>query len=842
MRFFKQKNVIEWLLPFLCIVTLLVFIYSFFSPSLPRFRLSLAHIKDELAVLLIVLFASHMYLERKKWVGAFSGRRKIHVLVFSMIFSLVLLSRLPYLVYPLTFLNADKSVTLLMVKNIAQGISFPIYFYGQFYQGSLPAYVYAFLYNLLPQLNVSVLLVNFLVYTVFVLFVALLIRKVTNKRSFFYPLLVFSLPLAGMNLFTNDMVRGIPFIVLFEFLLLYLVYQVIFEDKRHLFLIGFVGGLLYWLYLPSVGFILIAFGWLFGFLLVRKKVRLMLLSSVSFVLGFCVGNFPNILAEINNHFINTKFLIFSPRSPGTRWIFDLGSIDKIFEVIFIGLDVNKAVATVIFILFVFSFGYVLFRSLKEKSLQRIYILIVFLAGLIVLFLSGYPPIPRYLIHYRLYSFFILVIIVQALQEMKIFQLKGTKFLFLLLFAGLLVWKSGIRFSEWREIQRRNAQEIAALNKIEEKVVLGNYWDVMRLAPFMENDRLLITAPSANHPEGIFTFSKYYPAALKLGELWSKTPKAYLAPSSKSESIERLLRDFGITYSRDDLPSNRYVLYSDFPADLSPCFVEFFGSDLKRQYLAKERNQVLFIKERLAEIPEPRIQGRDITVFNPLSDELASQGWSEHRIKDWRYVLRKGNHRISFPLDFSSETTTFALPEFLSVKEGTYRKLIYFLNTPVFDYGEMDIHADFQNSRVILSHIRDSLLFTPMRDEMKRQIRGLPLERLEMTLSDPSIRKLECEVYSFLNFETTIWTNRYEQIVYVNGREYVLTPGENTITIPIDQEQTLQFDTEHRSLLLAKDSHGNIIFPNTGAVLERMKVHRDGSSISVIPFLKKDPED
>jgi hypothetical protein len=343
MRFFNRKNVVDRLIPLLFILTVLVFVYSFFSPSLPRFRPSLAPIKDELVLLLSVLIAGFIILKRQKWPAAFSDRAKIHVLYFSVMFLLVLLSRLPYLIYHLTLLNADKSVTLLMVKNIAQGVSFPIYFYGQFYQGSLPAYVYALLYTLLPQLNLSVLVVNFFVYALFILFAALLIGKITNRSSFFYPIIVLCLPLAGMNLFTNDLVRGIPFIVFFEFLLLYLVYQVIFEKKRYYFLAGVVGGLLYWLYLPSISFIIIVSGWLCGFLLVQKKVRLILRASVSFIIGFCVGNFPHILAEINNDFINTKFLLFSPRSLGKTKLFDLTSLTRIFEAIFIDLDMSRVV-------------------------------------------------------------------------------------------------------------------------------------------------------------------------------------------------------------------------------------------------------------------------------------------------------------------------------------------------------------------------------------------------------------------------------------------------------------------------------------------------------------------
>ncbi len=840
--FFKQKNVFERLIPLLFILTFLVFVYSFFSPSLPRFRPSLSHIRNELSALLVALFAALVVLKRQKWKSAFSNRTKTYVFYFFATFILVLLTRLPYLVYHLTLLNADKSVTLLMVKNIAQGDSFPIYFYGQFYQGSLPAYLYAFLYKLLPQLNLSVLAANFLVYALFISFAALLIGRVTGIRSFFYPIVVLSLPLAGMNLFTSDMVRGIPFIIFFEFLLLYLVYGVIFEKKRCFFLIGVIGGILYWMYLPSIGFILIAFGWLVGYLLVRTKIQMILRSSGSLAAGFCVGNFPHILAEINNYFINTKFLIFSPRTLDDSKIFDLASFAKMFESIFFDLDVNTAVSFCIFLLFVLSFGYILFLFFREKDFKKTYLLIFFLGSLVFLFLSGYPPTPRYLIHYRVYSLFPLVLIIQALQEMKIFQRKGARVFFLLVFVSVSVWKTGIRFPELREIHRKNKQEIAALDKTGPKVILGNYWDVMRLDPFVKKDKLLITAPSAGRPAGIFTFSKYYPAALKLGDLWGRTSKAFLAPSSKSEPADLLLDDFGVTYERDDIPPGRYTLYSNFSIDLSPVFYELFKSNLENRYLSKKRNLFLFFKEKLADIPEPLIQNGHIRIFNPLLNEVKDEKFSMRDLRDWRYVLKKGSHRISFPLDFSRENTTFAFPEFLAVQGGTYEKYIYFLNMPIFDFGEIDIGKDFQEKQLIISDVRDSLVFTPMRDEERQSVRGLPLEQLEMTVLDPSIHTVECELYSFFNFHTTIWTNRYEQVVYVNGTGHLLMPGENNLTVSVREEKTLRFDTKHKSLLLAKDSRGNIHFPNTGVVLERLKVYREDSSSFVVPFLKKGIED
>lgn len=421
-------------------------------------------------------------------------------------------------------------------------------------------------------------------------------------------------------------------------------------------------------------------------------------------------------------------------------------------------------------------------------------------------------------------------------------MRWAKAFFLFIFVGLTIWKAAIRVPELRETHRKNKQEITALNRTEQKVILGNYWDVMRLAPFIKNEKLFITTPTASHPEGIFTFSKYYPAALKLGDLWDKTSKALLIPASKSEATEQLLRDFEVSYERNDLPSGRYVLYSNFSIELSPGFIEFMSSNLIKQYLATEREAVSFIRQRVADIPGPYIQDSLITVSNPFMDELSSQEWRGNEPRDWRYVLKKEDHQISFPLNFSVKRTRFAFPKSLAVEEGTYEKYIYFLNTPFFKCGNMDIHADIQDKKFIVSEMWDSLRFTPMRDEKRKNIRGLPLEQLVLKVLDSSLHTLECDVYSFFNFDSTIWTNRYEQIVYVNNKEYVLTPGENRLTIPMNEERTFHFDTKYRSLLLAKDSNGNVIFPNTGVVLERIKVYRDDSSFLIVPFLKKTPED
>jgi hypothetical protein len=837
MPIFKQSLFIERLIKTLLVFTLLAFTFSFFSPSLPRFMLFI-HLREELALLMLALLSGLGLLKKKKWIACMRfSRFKPQVVFFFITFILVSLTRLPYLIYYQTLLNADKSVSLLMIKNIVGGVSFPIYFYGQFYLGTLPTYLYSLLYAFISNLNLSVLFVNLAAFSLFVCVASMLIKKITNRSSFFYSLIFLSIPLTGLNLYTNDIMRGIPFIILFEILLMYLIYQAIFGDKKYFFLIGLIAGILFWLYQPSLTFALIACLWLFLSLIISKKFGLFLQSLIFVILGFFTGNLPHILAEINNHFISTKVLFLSSGALKNLRTLNITSLWKILKVALSDLDVNHIVALVFFLLFVFGFCYSLISFIKKKDIKKIYLPIFVLANLIFLILSGYPPTSRYLIHYRLYSIFTVLIPIQALQELKIFQKRKIKTLFVLLFAGLFVWKTSVRYPELQISHEKNIKDIMALENSEAGIILGNYWDTMRLSPFVKKEILMMTAPTEAHPQGIFTFSKYYPSALKLGQLWDSTNIAFLAPPSKS--ISTPLNDLNISFNTRKLPSQRYTLYTHFSKNLSPAFFGVLNSNLKQRYMEKNRSSYLFFKEKLSDIQEPVIQEGRITFISPWSNDPTVQGFTKQELRDWRYVLRKGSHQLSFPLDFSQKFSTFILPQSVGIDQGTYQKYIYYLNMPVFHCGKMEIPDAFTNKHLLVSNMQDTLVFTPMRDKTRKLVKGLPVERLELTILDSSVHYLECQVYSFFNFDSTIWTNRYQQVVSVNSKEFVLRPGVNRLKIDLSDERVLCFDTKYKSLLLARDSQGNIMFPNTGVVLEKMTLFTDGSSLTIVPFLKKD---
>ena len=166
-----------------------VLVFSFFSPALPRLGVPFSSLKGEFLALFLAFVLLYAVLEKRKIIEAWlSGAIPMWLWLFVAALSLQLLTRVPFLVHYQASLNADKSVTLLMIRNITAGSSYPIYFYGQLYQGSLNAYLYSMIHALfVAPLALSVLIGNALFLSIAVLFGSALINRLTSSTSFFYP-------------------------------------------------------------------------------------------------------------------------------------------------------------------------------------------------------------------------------------------------------------------------------------------------------------------------------------------------------------------------------------------------------------------------------------------------------------------------------------------------------------------------------------------------------------------------------------------------------------------------------------------------------------------------------
>ncbi len=839
MRIFKTRFLLERATNVLIVINIVAVIFAFFSPSLPRLKISLIHLKEELLSILLLLLIFSAVLKKEKLIFLAKKKEfKKGIFIFFSILFLQVLTRLPFLINDKSLLNSDKSVTLLMIKNISKGISFPLYFYGQFYQGSLDAYVYSLIYSLIPSLKMSVLIGNMIFFSLFVFFCCLLTNKITDSNSFFYPILILSLPITGLIFFSNDEVRGIPIVVFFEILLIYFVYEAIFEKKERFILIGLTVGILFWIYQPSVTVIIIMLLWMFSSFIHRHHIEFFLKSLFFVACGFFLGNLPHILGEINSSFINTKVLFFSKGILKNLKHFNKASLSRIAAATIMELDINKVISYVFVFLFAFGLLISISIAIKKKDSKRLYLPLLFSFNLVLLLFSRYPPVQRYIVHYRLYSFFTVLIVILIFKELKIFNTKIIKILFVIFFVSFSIWQTVERYPFLRKSHLENERDIAEINKTEDKIILGNYWDTMRIAPFLDDKKVITVTPSSIFPDAIFGLSKYYPSALRLGSMWDSENKSFIAPYAKKGMIDGLLKDFNIKFSNKQLPSGRYIIYSNFPKKLSPSVYELLNSDLKKRYISGKKPVYFYFREKILKIPELIIEGTKITIVIRNGEFSSLQKIGKKFFKDWRLVLKRGKMQISFPIDFSKKRVSYFLPDSIVFEEGKYDVYITFLNMPLFYHGEIQLKENYKDKKLMISDISDPLLFVAFQDRKNEHKFGLPINQTRIKVLDKAITSIELHVYSFFNFNSSIWTNRFHQTLKINGKEFPLNHRENKIVYTVAQKKELSLNMKYKTLLCAKDSRGNPIFYNTGAIIEKIVIHSNDLSWSIVPFLKK----
>ena len=100
---------------------------------------------------------------RKRWP---IDRRDVVVLI--LILTATTLFRIPFLTHSFGLMNSDDAIVALMGKHIAEDRRPPIFFYGQFYLGSLVSHYGAIVFVLFGYSVFLAKLSAFLVYLVFI--------------------------------------------------------------------------------------------------------------------------------------------------------------------------------------------------------------------------------------------------------------------------------------------------------------------------------------------------------------------------------------------------------------------------------------------------------------------------------------------------------------------------------------------------------------------------------------------------------------------------------------------------------------------------------------------------
>lgn len=821
----------------LLFIDILLLIYTFFMPTLPRLPLIL--VSKQLLFLHLIFLLIIFFFIKKNLIREFfySQTFKKNIKIFLLILIIILITRIPFLIHNFAYINSDSSVTLLMIKNISKGEDHPIYFYGQFYQGSLFAYISSLFYLCTNHLKLSVIIVNILLYSLFIFVCVFLLNKISDNISTFYTIIFLSIPITASQLFTAEYIRGYSLIILLEILLITLTYLILFEKRKHFFLIGLISGILFWIYQPSISIILISLLLIFLHILIKKKI-IVFLNAIFFILfGFFWGCFPHILAEINNKFINTKAFYFFDEKINILDFFKPTYLFKIFSAPLSNLDSSKIVSFTFIMLFIVGFLTSIYLSIKKKSLKKSYLPFFFFLNLLIISISGFPPTDRYIIHYSLYSFLVLLFIVLFFKEIRIFNKKILKMTILIFFITFSLIKIIQDNTPARESHTKNLSDIQAINNIENKIILGNYWSTMIFSPFLNKNKVINPKPFVLSKSGILRFSKYYPNALKLGNIWHKEKKTLIFLEFKEKDVDELFNSFDIQYKKKFLPSKNHIFYSDFSKNLSTDLISIISLNPKENFIKNKKNNYFMAKKNLSNPEQLKIECNNQTLFLPYLNKNVQLLNNPEFLRECKYVLLNGNFQISFYLH--EKNNFHKIPDWISIKNGTYRRFIYFQNIPLYNLGESRLELNSNNELLILSNLRDTLYFYDcfQTGKKEKKIKGIPVNNLRLKILNKKTTHLELHLYSLMDFSSSIWNNRYKQILYINKKPIILEYGKNKISYYVKHIKEIQFITRFKTLLSADNSRGKRVFLNSGIILEKIIVHtKDLGEKSIIPFL------
>lgn len=657
-----------------------------------------------------------------------------------------------------------------------------------------------------------------------------MIQRVTQTKTILYPVLILSLPLGGLNFLASDEIRGFALIVLLEVLLAFLVYKVIFESERPFFAIGLVTGILFWTYQPASIFFVVVLTWMSACLLSRRELKKFCYSGLFGSAGFFIGCLPHLLAEINNGFINTRGLFLSSNIADRGHISHKGLLANISSALLTDLDASRIISYLVVLAFVAGLSLSVYLFIKKRNRKTIFLPVIYAFSIIILAMSNYPPTPRYIVHYKLFSFMTFLLAIVPFNTIRSLRSRGAKIIGIIIFVIFSCWRWVGQFPLTLQSHRNNIVDIEELKRLAHRPVLGHYWNTMRWKPFLAEDQPLFTVPRAVQLGSVFTFAKYYPAALNLGEYWCEGggERVFLLHRYRERETDLLMTDFGIKYEKHRLPSNRYVLFKDFSRPLSPAFFDLMVQRREGRYARQKRVSFRFFKEIVNRISGPLIRGGGITLTIPAVDPSLLKKIPRKELKDWRCELIKGDHRISFPLDFTKRSITFSFPPYITCEPGEYRQHVTFLDTPIRDLGSINIEAEKgqRSSYLVFTRLRDIAFYGPLRDITagEKFKKGLPIDCLEIRTLSSEVERIEFHIYSVFDFSSSIWNRHFDQVLYVNHHEFPLYHGNNRIVLPLSGEKRLRLKVKHKSLLNIIDSLGNFQFFNTGILLEKIIVH------------------
>jgi len=447
--------------------------------------------------------------------------------------------RIPFLAYSSGMVSSDDAIPALMSKHIADGKLPPIYYYGQFYMGSLSQHFFALMFAIFGY---SVFLFKFSTLLFYLGFITVQFFFIKDLFSFSFSLVVslfYCLPSGRLIYVSFDNTGAYSLVLLLGSVIIYTSYLISYKNRENLIpLLGFTMGISFWAHQITVCFILTAF------IILLFKYRLHLKRYLKLFFFFLIGSLPLLMLEIYNKFQLLEFLL-----PGGIEIKIWGKLKTTtrLSASLISLEVHPS--RYIFMIFLLiGFLTLIYFSLKEKKLQprSIFSLFFILFYLMYLFSRfSYSPVDRYL--FPLY-FCIPVLLLSVFLFIKY----RVKYFFVLAFILILFFFYNLKqnYSDYLIIKERNFylnRVIDSMEKSGQRYWRGQYWTAY-LITALAKEKIIVDS---------YMFNRYYPYRLSYYNQSRSDNFIFLRGDGSAERIlamrlADMLKTFKIGFKKEEI--------------------------------------------------------------------------------------------------------------------------------------------------------------------------------------------------------------------------------------------------------------------------------------------------
>jgi hypothetical protein len=389
-----SKTVRKSALKALQILFYLAFILLWFKDNFPPFKsIPLSPLWGFLALAAVLLISLAPWLRARKFSLPPDWKRD--AVAIGLLVLVALLIHLPFLFHSFGLMDGDEAITALMSKHIAEGKRPPLYFYGAFFQGSLPQHFTAVFIRLFGYSIFLAKLSAFLAFAIFLGAQFILLKKAISFEFACAAGLFYLFPWQHLVQASFDLASGFPAVLLLGSLIFFLTMGIVFEDKRRWgAALGFILGLAFWTHQISIIYgVSIA-----PFLIYKFRTRLK--DYLTLVVYFLVGCFPLLLNEFVRGFpivrvfflgqsgsVDAKKLIrarrlflalfSSGRSPGSLMYLGVIAFGLLTIILFVAKR-KAPPASLILIAYLVSFTgiYLLSQSSSADIIRYFYILYI----------------------------------------------------------------------------------------------------------------------------------------------------------------------------------------------------------------------------------------------------------------------------------------------------------------------------------------------------------------------------------------------------------------------------------------------------------------------------------